>query len=298
MECEPSIIVHGGAGRWSLISSDRLEKARRVLFESAQYGFNRLSMGSSAVEAVVEAISYLEDSGEFNAGRGSVFNADGYIEMDAGVMDGKKFDAGAVAALRGIANPIRVALLVMKKTPHVILSGEGARKFALENGFKEESDLLKRAIISNVSMERAKWRSDTVGAVAIDSNCGTAAGASTGGISGKLPGRIGDTPIPGAGFFANHFAAAASTGIGELITLLGISRAVVEEATLLGSINISGRTLLQYVNSRFKSETFGLIGLDILGNYLAIYNTESMPFALFKKSMKEPIIGGFPRSSI
>lgn len=296
MKCVPAVIVHGGAGRWSSSPEERRERARKVLEEAAEAGYEILSRGGSSIDAVVEAISVMEDSGAFNAGRGSVANSEGYVEMDAGIMDGSTMDAGAVASLRGISNPIRVALLVMRKTPHVILSGEGARKFALENGFREAEELLSpRMLPAGRISSRSEWRGgDTVGAAAVDSQCRTAAGASTGGISGKMPGRIGDTPIPGAGFFANHFAAASATGIGELITILGITRKVVEEAAALGSIELSGKTLFEYVERRFRRDTFGVIGLDIEGGYLAFYNTESMPYAYKRQGMASPVIGGFP----
>ncbi|MFP3268471.1 MAG: isoaspartyl peptidase/L-asparaginase [Desulfurococcales archaeon] len=295
MPCVPAIIVHGGAGKWSSAPSDRREAARRALMESAEAGLQIMEKGGTSVEAIVEAISHMESSGVFNSGKGSVANSDGFVEMDAGLMDGETLDSGAVASLRGIENPIRVALLVMKKTPHVILSGEGARRFALSNGFSEDPFLLsKRDQVSHRLVSRSEWRGDTVGAAAVDQLCHTAAGASTGGISGKMPGRIGDSPVPGAGFYANHFAAAAATGIGELILILGISRKIVEEATLLGSVKLSGRSLLEYTRSKFKDDTFGVIGIDIRGEYAAIYNTESMPYAYFKKGMESPLVGGFP----
>lgn len=295
MMCTPAIIVHGGAGKWSSIPKDKRDKAEKVLMDSVEVGLEILLKGGASVEAVVEAISVMEESGIFNAGRGSVPNSEGYLEMDAGLMDGKSLDVGAVASLRGIATPIRVAFLVMKKTPHIMLSGDGAIKFAKENGFKIEQELIEpRNLPSKKISTRSDWRGDTVGAVAVDSYCYTSAGASTGGIIGKMPGRVGDTPIPGAGYYANHFAAASATGIGELIAILGITRKIVEEASLLGSIELSGGTLMTYVESKFKRNTFGVIGLDIRGGRLAIYNTESMPYAYKKVGMDSVSIGGFP----
>ncbi|MGB9725084.1 MAG: isoaspartyl peptidase/L-asparaginase [Fervidicoccaceae archaeon] len=296
MKCSPAIIVHGGAGRWTSVPDERKEKARKALIESVEAGLNVMLAGGTSVEAVVEAISLMEESGVFNAGRGSVPNSEGFVEMDAGIMDGNSLDAGAVASIRGIASPIRVALLVMKKTPHVILSGEGAKKFALDNGFTIEPDLLNAKIKQTTrSVSRNDWRGgDTVGAAAVDSYCRTAAGASTGGIMGKMPGRIGDSPIPGAGYYANHYAAASATGKGELITILGITRRIVEEATLLGSIELTGKTMISYVENRFKKDTFGVIGLDIAGGWLAIYNTESMPYAYKKYGASSVVVGGFP----
>ena len=241
----PKILVHGGVGDWST------EESRRALVEeqlskSVEAGLESLSRGS-AMDGVVEAVAYMEDSGVFNCGKGSYLTLDGRIEMDAGVMDGRSGKAGAVASVTNIPNPIRMARVVMEKTKHVLLAGTGAEKVADAFGLlgkvvpspeREEryskylQDHLKKE--SWISALGAKYSlrltSDTVGAVAIDSEGNVACAASTGGTPFKLPGRVGDTPIPRAGFFAlNASGAACATGVGEAMVQYGLCGKIVDD---------------------------------------------------------------------
>ncbi|MGB9831520.1 MAG: isoaspartyl peptidase/L-asparaginase [Fervidicoccus fontis] len=297
MVCKPIIMVHGGAGSWSKKPKETKISAQQALKDAVTFGMEILKREKSAVEAVAEAIRILEDSGSLNAGLGSVTNSEGYMELDAGIMDGKKMDAGAVAAIRGIRNPILVAMKVMRETPHVILVGEGAQKFALSKGFKIDERINVKKDVKDISInieKRSNWIHDTVGAIAISSDCDTAAGASTGGIRGKMPGRIGDTPIPGAGYYANHFAAAAATGIGEVIILTGATRWIVERGTLAGNVLFVGKDLIEYVNRMYSTNTIGIIMADIRGNYGRIFNTEALPYGVFTEDMQSPEVGGIP----
>ncbi|MBN1434934.1 isoaspartyl peptidase/L-asparaginase [Candidatus Fermentibacterales bacterium] len=220
MSSSLGVIVHGGVG--SPIDRDRgCKKAVAVAREM-------LLSGSPALEAVVEAVAVMEDDPEYNAGTGSRPRLDMTVEMDAGLMtsDG---ELGIVAAIRRVKNPIRVALEVMRRTPHIMLAGEGALSFARRCGFGDHDPLTdeRRQKAAEVleKLRRSDDRSlldllgssDTVGAVALDSGGGLAAANSTGGTVLMLPGRVGDSPIVGAGFYVTASCAVATTGVGEEI---------------------------------------------------------------------------------
>ncbi|MFT3841168.1 MAG: isoaspartyl peptidase/L-asparaginase [Myxococcaceae bacterium] len=222
-----SILVHGGAGE--RVADDDPKMPAEGCLAAARAGHAVLSKGGSALDAVIAAVRVLEDDPQFNAGTGSTLNSDGDVETDASVMTGEG-GAGAVAALRDVKNPIVVARLVMEKTPHVVLSGEGARRFAAEQGI---SMLPPGAMVIPAARER--WQKavaerakpsghGTVGAVACDGQGRVAAATSTGGTFMKLPGRLGDTPQIGAGTYAEAGAGAVScTGLGEAIIKSALS---------------------------------------------------------------------------
>ncbi len=203
----PVIAVHGGCGRWTDADAER---ALRSLRAAAQIGRRMLEDGASALDAVCASVVHLEDDPLFNAGTGSVLNSDGEAEMDASVMVGRQFACGGVAALRRVKNPVLVARRVMEITPHALLAGEGALAFARRCGFEDYDPVVP-------ARRRGAARGGTVGAVALDARGVFAAATSTGGTSMKLAGRIGDSPIPGAGNYANPGAAASATGTGELM---------------------------------------------------------------------------------
>lgn len=214
-----AIAVHGGAGDWARADEGAALTGVRLAVEAAAPG---LAAGGSALAAVVAAVTLLEDDPLFNAGTGSVLNRDGEAELDASVMDGSTLTSGGVGAIRHVRNPVQVALRVLQATPHVLLVGQGARDFARSQGFGEHDPVTERA--------RLRWRAaarpqaaakraapGTVGAVALDSAGRFAAATSTGGVMLKLPGRVGDSPIPGAGNYADRVAACSATGRGELM---------------------------------------------------------------------------------
>lgn len=214
-----AIAVHGGAGDWARADEDAALTGVRLAVEAAA---QCLAADGSALAAVVAAVTLLEDDPLFNAGTGSVLNRDGQAELDASVMDGSTLMCGGVGAIRDVRNPVQVAQRVMQATPHVLLVGDGARAFARDQGFAEYDPVTQRA--------RMRWRAasrppaaakrvapGTVGAVALDSAGRFAAATSTGGVMLKLPGRVGDSPIPGAGNYANGVAACSATGRGELM---------------------------------------------------------------------------------
>lgn len=228
-----SIAIHGGAG--TILKQDmtaELESAYSNGLEDAlSAGFSVLQKGGSALDAVAAAVVSLEDCIMFNAGRGSVFTKNGTHEMDAAIMDGKTLDAGAVAGVSAVKNPVQLALAVIQKSEHVLLSGEGALQFAKQQGLKIEDEAYffsqfrydqwqkvknedKSALDHNIQVEK---KFGTVGAVACDRYGNIAASTSTGGMTNKNYNRIGDSPVIGAGTYANNKTCAIScTGHGEL----------------------------------------------------------------------------------
>jgi beta-aspartyl-peptidase (threonine type) len=223
---EPTLLVHGGAGT---LSRDRLAPDKRNAIQSGlrkalAAGHRRIAEGGSAVDAVVAAVAILEDDPHFNAGRGAVFTAAGTMEMDAAVMDGSTSHLGALAGVLGPRNPVKAARVVMERSPHVLLAGPAALDFlrAQDVPFEppeyfatpERRAALER-FLKNPAPSDDFDRHGTVGAVAIDGDGNLAAATSTGGMTGKLPSRVGDTPIPGAGTWADRHCAMSATGHGE-----------------------------------------------------------------------------------
>ncbi len=208
-----ALVLHGGAGEWR---AARLPAALSGLRAAAERGRALLDDGRSALDAVCEVVAMLEDDPVFNAGTGSVLNRDGEVEMDASVMNGADLRFGGIAAIARVRNPVRVARCVMESSPHALLSGAGALRFAREHGFADYDPVAEPARSDFV--DRAQPASPgTVGAVALDRQGGLAGATSTGGTMLKLPGRVGDSPLPGAGTYAGACAAISSTGKGELI---------------------------------------------------------------------------------
>jgi beta-aspartyl-peptidase (threonine type) len=226
-----AIAIHGGAGtmRRADLDEEKEQAIRETLRRALQAGHARLTDGDSAADAVEAAIVILEDSPLFNAGYGAVFNSEGGHELDAAIMDGSSRNAGAVAGVRHIRNPILLARRVMTASPHVMLSGAGAEEFAVAEGFElvEESyfstdfrrQQLERAQEKQTSLNELpppEFRFGTVGAVALDQDGNIAAGTSTGGMTNKRFGRVGDVPVIGAGTYAdNETCAVSATGHGE-----------------------------------------------------------------------------------
>jgi beta-aspartyl-peptidase (threonine type) len=245
----PGIVIHAGAGNFTLADlGDRREPMREAMTAALMAGHDVLKRGGSSLDAVQAAIVILEDTPYFNAGKGAVFNHEGKNELDASIMDGATHRAGAVAGLRHIKNPILLARLVMEKSPHVMMVGEGAEAFAKEQGgisFVDESyfyterswQALQRALeeekkaapkasgTAQFDVAHAGAYFGTVGAVALDQAWHLAAATSTGGMTNKRFGRVGDSPIIGAGTYAdNHSCAISSTGHGEFFIRYSVAR--------------------------------------------------------------------------
>jgi isoaspartyl peptidase/L-asparaginase-like protein (Ntn-hydrolase superfamily) len=211
----PVLAVHGGAGnpRSELLRPERLDRCRAGLSRALNAGWAVLADGGAAVDAVVLAVVVLEDDEEFNAGRGAVLNADGEVETDACVADGTGRRVGAVGALRTVRNPVLAARAVLDHSDHVLLVGPGAEAFAFAHGCEAAPPAW-----FVTDRRRADWERShgTVGAVALDAHGHLAAATSTGGTAGKAPGRVGDTPVLGAGTWADDATCAVSgTGLGE-----------------------------------------------------------------------------------
>lgn len=222
-----AIAIHGGAGTLSSAQlTPESDRAYRAGLERAvRAGFEVLDKGGSSLDAVTVAVQALEDDPLFNAGRGAVLSADGTHELDASIMDGRNLAAGAVTGVRTVRNPIVLARLVMERSPHVMLAGEGAEDFAREQGLEPvpnnhfTTERRQRELELLLEGKKAAGREalmGTVGAVALDSHGNVAAATSTGGMTGKKWGRIGDSPVIGAGTYAaNDCCAVSATGHGE-----------------------------------------------------------------------------------
>lgn len=292
----PVIVVHGGAGNWpSILHKQGLSGVRLA----ADCGFRILSREGSALDAVEAAIVAMEDDPVFNAGRGSALNLVGEIETDAAIMDGKTLRGAGVALLRDIKNPIKAARIVMNKTSHVLIAGAAAREVAMLHGLAtSDLQVTKRLKAWKEGLRKLKGEqypylsetgpeilkhflaksSDTVGALALDANRNLAAACSTGGVSLKLPGRIGDSAILGAGLYAdNNSGAATATGIGEQAMRLVISKMACdlmkrETASLAASKSVRYST-------RVLGAGTGLLALDRNGQYAVTHNTRNLCWA-------------------
>jgi beta-aspartyl-peptidase (threonine type) len=217
-----ALIVHGGAKPWD---DSEVQANRDGIRQAVEAGSRVLAEGGSAVDAVETAIRTLEDLPVFNAGKGSAPNEAGGIEMCAGLMDGRDLSAGAVGAIRNVRNPIGVARQLMAEK-EIILVGEGALKFAKEKGAPLATDEELKA--EEEKQLVTEGLHDTVGAVALDKGGNLAAGTSTGGLSGQKVGRIGDSPLPGGGLYAdNHIGAVSFSGDGETIARLALAARVM-----------------------------------------------------------------------
>lgn len=291
-----ALAIHGGAG---VIAKKEMTPAteaayRAKLAEALRAGHAVLAAHGTSTDAVIAAIKILEDSPLFNAGKGAALNHDGVAELDAAIMDGATRKAGAVAAVKRIQNPIEVARLVMNKTPHVLLISDGAEAFTRQQGVKmmppeyfitedrrKQLEAIKRE-------EKAKPQSSldpaaralgigTVGAVALDKHGNLAAGTSTGGLANKMPGRIGDSPLIGAGTFANNATCAVSaTGQGEFFIRWVVAHdisALMEYKKLSLADAADAVVMKKLVESGGEG---GVIALDRHGNIAMPYNTEGM----------------------
>ena len=230
-ETRPVLVIHGGTG---VVRSDMTATieadVRAALLKAVNAGYAELKSGKPALDAVTAAITVLEDDPNFNAGKGAVFTHDGHNELDSAIMDGRTLKAGAIAGVRSVRNPILLARSVMEKSPHVMMAGRGAEDFAKANGialvepayFRTERrwQQLQKALaeekagVAHADPETAK-HFGTVGAVALDRSGHLAAGTSTGGMTNKRFGRIGDSPVIGAGTYADANCAVSGTGWGE-----------------------------------------------------------------------------------
>jgi beta-aspartyl-peptidase (threonine type) len=303
-----AIIVHGGAGT---ATPDRVENLQAGCKEAAQVGWQILQAGGSALDAVEEAVRTLEDNPNFNAGTGACLTNEGNIELDAGIMDGHLLAVGAIAGIQLIKNPIHLARKVLE-SPHVLLVGKGGQDFAQEQGIEQCTfeDLLterqyenwKAMQTANESQEPRYHRREvrslsareekhgTVGAVAIDMSDRLAAATSTGGIYNKYPGRVGDSPLVGCGFYADEQAAISCTGHGEDFVRLLIAKRTADFVMRGYTAREAAEAAIAVLGQR-ATGTGGLIVVDRLGNVGFAWNSQNMSHAYMVEGLEEPVTG-------
>jgi beta-aspartyl-peptidase (threonine type) len=273
-----AIVVHGGCGRWE---GRDARAALRGVRAAVAAGRGVLAAGGSALDAVCAAVVVLEDDPLFNAGTGSTLNREGDAEMDASVMTGESLRCGAVAVIRRVRNPVLVARRVMEATPHVLLAGRGATAFARREGFRDYDPITPESRLRFRGALAGEAARGTVGAVARDADGRLAAATSTGGIALKLPGRVGDSPVPGAGNYATRFAAASATGRGELMLRHVVTKALCDRVAAGRSAD---RAALETVQ-RLPMERSGSVGVIVVDRAarvgVAIHGRGTMPHAWF-----------------
>ncbi|HTS85456.1 MAG TPA: isoaspartyl peptidase/L-asparaginase [Usitatibacter sp.] len=292
-----ALIAHGGAGSWRPGSEQDAVEGMKA---AAQAGRAILMGGGTALDAVCATVVILEDNPIFNAGTGAVLNFDGFCELDACVMESRESRVGAVAALQRVKNPILVARKVMEETDHVMLAGEGAQRFARVMGFGDHdpvtparkadwADKRKRVdeVLGKHSLrmhrflkEHPEYAGGTVGCVAVDNDGILAAATSTGGVTLKLVGRVGDSPLAGAGNYASRTAAVSATGTGEYVIRTLAGRAVCDAMERGASIERAMTDVLDRMRRDFSADV-GLIAVDSAGTPLARHLSRDMPHAWF-----------------
>ena len=292
-----ALIAHGGAGKWRPGSDD---DALVGLTAAVEAGRRVLAAGGSSLDAVCATVVALEDNPIYNAGTGAVLNFDGFCELDACVMESREARAGAVSGLQRARNPILVARKVMEETDHVMLTGDGAQRFARVMGFPDHDPITperradwfdKRNRLDEVLGKHAlkmrrflqdhpEYAGGTVGAAAVDSRGVLAAATSTGGVTLKMVGRVGDSPVPGAGNYACARVAASATGTGEFVLRSLATRAIAERVERGESLATAMEAVLEGLGRDYDADV-GLIAVDAAGTPVARHRTRDMPHAWF-----------------
>jgi beta-aspartyl-peptidase (threonine type) len=317
------LVLHGGAGviQREQMTPEREAEYRAKLAEALAAGYAVLERGGPALDAVIATVNVLEDSPLFNAGKGAVFNADGICELDASIMDGATRRAGAIAGVRHIRNPINLARDVMEKSPHVLLIGEGAEKFAWSLGYERVENAYFQTEFRRRQLERAKQREQnperhsasaptdlstpgvsdeawftreqkygTVGCVALDRQGNLAAGTSTGGMTNKKFGRVGDVPVIGAGTYAHNATCAISaTGWGEFFIRATVAHDIAAQMEYASrDLNSAAAATLAKVAE--LGGDGGVIGLDRDGNVMMDFNSAGMYRAYRLSHRPDPVV--------
>lgn len=289
----PVLLVHGGA--WA-IPDEAIDSHQRGVRKAAEVGWRLLERGGSALDAVEEAIAAMEDDETFDAGRGSFLNEDGRVQLDALMMDGATLQAGGVGCVERLRNPIRAARKVLSGSPHIYFVGEGAERFAEEQGIvlcSNEDLIIERELARWKDAKKQKFLTvppefagppmnshDTVGAVALDANGNIAAGTSTGGTLNKAAGRVGDSSLIGCGCYADNFSAAVSTtGWGEPMMKLVLSKWAADRVEMGADPQQVASAAIDRLHSRLKGHG-GIILLDSKGRIGLAHNTPRMAWAL------------------
>ena len=287
----PVLVIHGGAGVIRATLTPEKEKLARADLETAlNAGYTVLKSGGSSVDAVTKAILVLEDSPRFNAGKGAVFTHDGHNELDAAIMDGATLRAGAVAGVRRVKNPVLLARAVMEKSPHVMLTGAGAEAFAKTVGielvdpsyfrtdqrWQELQEALKAEAKNQHSALGRAIHYGTVGAVALDKQGHLAAATSTGGMTNKRWGRVGDSPIIGAGTYANAHCAVSATGWGEYYIRAVAAHDICARVEYAKKLIVqAAKEVVMDLIPKLGGDG-GVIALDADGNFTTPFNTDGM----------------------
>jgi beta-aspartyl-peptidase (threonine type) len=296
-----SIIVHGGA--WDIPDTE-INSHRKGIFNAVQAGWNVLTIGGTAIDAVEQAIRIMEDDPTFDAGYGSHLNLVGRVELDASIMSGKDLKCGAVAAVQRIRNPITLARKIMSESEHILFVGDGAERFAKEHGCilcKPEDLIVKReyerwqelklrkGYRTKDAFHKRKQSSDTVGAVALDKDGNICAGTSTGGTMNKYPGRIGDSPLIGCGTYAdNEVGGVSTTGWGEAMIKVVMAKTVIDlmEANG-GDAQDAAKRGIEILHR--KADGFGgVIVMNKYGDCGIAYNTPRMARGFMNSKMSSP----------
>ncbi len=286
-----AIVIHGGAGWSRNQTEEKLKSIEDGLKRALDEGFAILESGGTSLDAVEAAVVILEDDVTFNAGKGSVYTAEEKQEMDASIMTGELQNAGAVASVSTIKNPIKLARYVMEKTEHVLIVGQGAEKVAIKGGLEvvDPSYFYSKEKLDRVRRQKTKDELSTVGAVAIDKEGNISAATSTGGRSNKLPGRVGDSPIIGAGTWAqNNLCGVSGTGHGEYFMRFNVAREICARMDYLGltADQASNQVIDELSGMGIEG---GVIVIDKEGNASMIFNTDGMARA-YKNSKGDEIL--------
>ena len=290
MAATPVFVIHGGAGVIAKEITQGKEKAFRAELQRAlEAGYGVLKGGGNSLDAVSKAIVIMEDSPLFNAGKGAVFSHEGRNELDSSIMDGATLRAGAVAGVHRVRNPILLARAVMEKSPHVMMVGDGAEEFAqsigislvdpkyfyTEQRWQQLQQALKEEQEKSADASKAPGHG-TVGAVALDKQGHLAAGTSTGGMTNKRFGRIGDSPVIGAGTYANAKCAVSATGWGEFYIRANAAHDICARVEYKGEpIAQAAKEVVMEVVPKLGGDG-GVIALDAEGNFATPFNTEGM----------------------
>lgn len=285
----PALVVHGGAGATPAGDLDPYRVGCRAALRA---GWEILSRGGVALDAVEAAIHVLEDDPHFNAGRGAILNADGVVELDASLMDGEDLRAGAVGAVRRLRHPITLARRVLDDGRHILLVGEGVQRFARHAGMVEcaDAELITEARRRQWEAGRAAPSGGTVGAVALDRHGRIAAGTSTGGVEGKQAGRVGDSALIGCGTYADsRVGGASATGHGEAIIRVVLAKHAIDQMKGGRTPAEVARSAVALLQEEGRGDG-GIILLDRLGRVGVAHNTPSMAHGWMMSGSAEPVI--------
>ena len=284
----PVVVVHGGA---TVFDKKHHADILSSVKEAAERGMSVLERGGSVLDAVETAVWVLEETNLFTAGLGASKNRDGEVELDAMIMDGNRLQSGAVMAVRDIVHPVSLARYVLERTSNSQIVGYGATKLyeqMLAEGYRKEEEK-QRTNVPPIARE-----CDTVGALAVDNKGRIAAGSSTSGWPGKLPGRVGDSPIIGAGVYANDIAGVSCTGKGEQILRITMGRMAVFHVEQGLTVDQAAETMMSELRQKTTGEA-GLVLADNLGNVAIRFDTPHMPVAVFSGDMNTAYYSMVPK---